>query len=79
MFCNLFLISQLVLFDEPKCLISYDMNNLLQVELERVRLLCERIIKREKVKVRHFQSCVHGFDVCLVCIIGSMVFTCLQP
>lgn len=37
------------------------MNGPVQVELERVRLLCERIIKREKVKVRHF----HGY-----CFVG---------
>lgn len=38
-----------------------------QAELERLRLICERIIKREKVKVSDASGGTRGFDVSMLC------------
>lgn len=43
----------LLLVQEFEC--GIELNCFVQVELERLRLLCERIIKREKVKVSTYE------------------------
>lgn len=46
-----------------------------QAELERLRLICERIIKREKVKVSDISGGTRGFDVSMLCsVIGSLCY-----